>query len=256
MIMNLCTNAYHAMKEKGGILAVSLHETDIDQASIDSGIEVPPGRYLKLSVSDTGCGMNKDTLSRIFEPYFTTKEKGVGTGLGLAVVHGIVKEHQGRVSVYSEPGQGTTFNVYLPMIHGAVIEAAPAPIPPKARANERIMVVDDEVSICDMTHRFLTNAGYRVDLFTNGEEAWAALQENPKAWELLLTDLTMPKITGDALAIKVLELKPDMPVIICSGFSESLTGERARALGVKAFLQKPVDPSTLLIEIAKALYGQ
>jgi PAS domain S-box-containing protein len=253
MVMNLCTNAYHAMKERGGILAVSLHETDIDQASIDSGIEVPPGRYLKLSVSDTGCGMNKDTLSRIFEPYFTTKEKGVGTGLGLAVVHGIVKEHQGRVSVYSEPGQGTTFNVYLPIIHEAVTEAAPAPIPPMARANERIMVVDDEALIRDMISRFLTDAGYRVDLFANGREAWAALQQNPEAWNLLLTDQTMPEMTGEVLAVKALQLKPGMPVIICSGFSESLTGEHVRALGVKAFLQKPVDPSTLLTAIAKAL---
>jgi two-component system, cell cycle sensor histidine kinase and response regulator CckA len=256
MVMNLCTNAYHAMKEKGGVMAVTLCETDINQAGVDSGIEIPPGRYLKLSVSDTGCGMNSDTLSRIFEPYFTTKEKDMGTGLGLAVVHGIVKEHQGRISVYSEPGLGTTFNVYLPMIYETVMEAAHAPVPPRARANERIMVVDDEVSIRDMISRFLTNAGYRVDLFANGGEAWAALQGNPAAWDLLLTDQTMPEMTGDVLAAKTLELKPDMPVIICSGFNESLTGVCERVLGVKAFLQKPVDPSVLLMEMAKALYGQ
>jgi two-component system, cell cycle sensor histidine kinase and response regulator CckA len=253
MVMNLCTNAYHAMKDKGGTMAVSLHETEIDQPISDCGTELPPGRYLKLSVSDTGCGMSKDTLPRIFEPYFTTKEKGVGTGLGLAVVHGIVKEHQGRISVYSEPGNGTSFNVYLPMILEAPPESEPAPLPPSARANERIMVVDDEASICDTINRFLTHAGYRVDLFADGEEAWAALKKNPASWDLLLTDQTMPIMTGDLLAAKARELVPDMPVIICSGFSERLNEKSAKALGVKAFLQKPVASSTLLTEIAKAL---
>jgi PAS domain S-box-containing protein len=255
MVMNLCTNAYHAMKERGGVMAVSLRETEIDQAGIDNGTEVSPGRYLKFSVSDSGCGMSKDTLARVFEPYFTTREKGMGTGLGLAVVHGIVKEHQGRISVYSEPGQGSTFDVYLPMIHEAIPEAVPVPVPPRARANERIMVVDDEDSIRNLISRFLTYAGYRVDLFANGREAWIALQENPKAWDLLLTDQTMPEMTGDALAAKALELKPDMPVIICSGFSESHNERHAQALGVKAYLQKPISSATLLTEMAKALYG-
>jgi len=254
MVMNLCTNAYHAMKERGGVLAVTLHEAEIEQAVTDCGTELPPGRYLKLSVSDTGCGMGKDILSRIFEPYFTTKDKDTGTGLGLAVVHGIVKEHQGKISVYSEPGQGTTFNVYLPMVHQVAPETGPTLVPPRARANERIMVVDDEASIREMICRFLTNAGYRVDPFANGREAWLALQHTPEDWDLLLTDQTMPEMTGDVLAAKALTLKPGLPVIICSGFSEIINDKRAQALGVKAYLQKPVSASALLSVMAKALY--
>jgi DNA-binding NtrC family response regulator len=141
------------------------------------------------------------------------------------------------------------------MIYEAATEAAPAPVPPMARAKERIMVVDDEVSICDMLGRFLTTAGYRVDLFANGGEAWAALQQTPETWDLLLTDQTMPEMTGEVLAAKALELKPNMPVILCSGFSESLNDRHAHTLGVKAYLQKPLNTSTLLTEIAKALYG-
>jgi len=254
MVMNLCTNAYHAMKERGGMLAVTLHETEIEQAITDCGTELPAGRYLKLSVSDTGCGMGKDILTRIFEPYFTTKDKDTGTGLGLAVVHGIVKEHQGQISVYSEPEQGTTFNVYLPMVHQMAPVTGLAPVAPKARANERIMVVDDEPAIREMISRFLTNAGYRVDPFANGREAWTALQQTPEAWNLLLTDQTMPEMTGDLLAAKALALKPGLPVIICSGFSEILNDKRAHAMGVKAYLQKPVSVSALLSAMAKALY--
>ena len=256
MVMNLCTNAYHAMKERGGLLTVTLHEAEIRQAIKDCCTELPPGRYLKFSVSDTGCGMEKDTLARIFEPYFTTKDKDMGTGLGLAVVHGIVKEHLGQISVSSEPGQGTTFNVYLPMVHQMVLETALAPVFPLARANERIMVVEDEVSIRDMLTRFLTNAGYRVDPFANGGEAWAALQQNPETWDLLLTDQTMPEMTGDVLAVEALKLKPGLPVIICSGFSDLLNDKRAYALGVKAYLKKPIGVSALLIAVDKALYRQ
>lgn len=254
VIMNLCTNAYHAMLERGGVLAVTLKESIIRQPLVDCGTELPSGQYLKLSVSDSGSGMNKETLARIFEPYFTTKEKGRGTGLGLAVVHGIVKDHHGRISVYSEPGHGTTFNVYLPMI--AQEQATTSQIivlPPMSKNHERIMVVDDEAPIRDMTNQFLTQAGYRVDLFTNGAEAWAALSQTPNAWHLLLTDQTMPGMTGAQLITKAHELRPDLPAIICSGFSETLDDSHAHNLGVKAFLQKPVGVFTLLSAVNEAL---
>jgi len=254
LVMNLCTNSYHAMKEKGGILTVSLHETEITQPLSDCGAELPPGCYLKLSISDTGCGMNKETMARVFEPYFTTKEKDVGTGLGLAVVHGIVKEHQGRISVYSEPGQGTTFNVYLPVIHETVAESpSPAPTSPMAGSGERIMVVDDDAIIRDILDLFLTDAGYVITLFANGREAWEALQKTPEAWDLLLTDQTMPEMTGEMLTTKAHELNPGLPLIICSGYDVSLNENHTRAPGVSAYLQKPVDHSILLTEIARAL---
>lgn len=256
VIMNLCTNAYHAMMECGGVLTVTLQELTIEQASNDSGPGLPPGQYLKLSVSDTGSGMDKETMARIFDPYFTTKTKGRGTGLGLAVVHGIVKDHHGGIAVCSEPGQGTTFNVYLPMIVDDV-PAVPQTValPPMSTANERIMVVDDEVSIRDMVSKFLTQAGYRVDLFANGAEAWAALSHNPESWDLLFTDQTMPGMTGEQLAAKALTLRPGLPVIISSGFSESLDDGRIQALGVKAYLQKPVGVFTLLSAVAEVLQG-
>lgn len=257
LVMNLCTNAYHAMQDSGGILSVNLHEIIIDQALIDSGVELPPGHYLKLSVSDSGCGITPETMAKIFEPYFTTKEKERGTGLGLAVVHGIVKSHHGRITVYSEPGHGTTFNIYLPMIaQTEPAKAMPAMVLPKAKANERIMLVDDEALLRDTSNQFLLWAGYRVDLFANGAEAWEALSQTPDAWDLLVTDQTMPEMTGAQLTSKARQLRPTLPIIICSGFSETLDPGGAKAVGANVYLQKPVSLETLLTSIAQVLEGR
>ena len=257
VVMNLCTNAYHAMLERGGKLGVSLKEITVDRILSDPGLELPPGQYVLLSVSDTGCGMDRETLSRIFEPYFTTKKNESGSGLGLAVVHGIVKDHHGRISVYSEPGQGTLFTVYLPMLVRQVSEPGEvAPAPPVSRGHERIMVVDDEAAIRDMACQFLTQAGYRVEVFGNGAEAWAAWRRTPEAWDLLYTDQTMPGMTGEQLVARVRELRPGLPVIISSGFSEILEDGRVHALGIQACLQKPVTFLTLLTAVAEALYGR
>jgi len=255
MVMNLCTNAYHAMMERGGVLGVSLKEILIEQKMFDSDTELPPGCYVVLSVSDTGCGMDKEILGKIFDPYFTTKGLGKGTGLGLAVVHGIIKSHQGQVAVYSEPGNGSTFNVYLPMIaQEATLAAAALVAAPMAKAHERIMVVDDESAIRDLTCQFLTMAGYQVEAFANGAEAWQALSVRPDGWDLLLTDQTMPEMTGEQLAAKVIGIRPDMPIILCSGYMKIANGGRAKKkTGVFTSLQKPVDRNTLLTEIAKAL---
>lgn len=254
VIMNLCTNAYHAMLDRGGILSISLKEITLEQPMIDGTIELAPGRYLKLSVTDTGCGMDRVTLARIFDPYYTTKVQGSGTGLGLSVVHGIVMSHQGKISVYSEPGQGTTFNVYLPMITQE-ISVAPAvePLPPRENGHERIMVVDDDDAIRDLTSQILANAGYRVDLFTNGTEAWAALCNSPDNWDLLLTDQTMPGMTGNQLAANLQDLRAALPVIICSGYCDIREEKGAQALGIRSYLQKPVSASTLLAAVAAAL---
>ncbi|MDD5758297.1 MAG: ATP-binding protein [Desulfobulbaceae bacterium] len=253
IVMNLCTNAYHAMMEDGGVLGVTLEETTIEPGTGASDLELPPGRYVVFSVSDTGCGMDKETMSKIFDPYFTTKEIGKGTGLGLAVVHGIVKTHNGRVSVYSELGKGTTFNVYLPMIvREAVAEAVVEMVPPVAKSHERIMVVDDEGMVRDVVSRSLIQAGYQVETFSNGLEAWNALSQAPYAWDLLVTDQTMPEITGDQLAVKVLEIRADLPIIICSGYN-SIMLDKAYLPGLILYLQKPVSRKALLTQVAKSL---
>jgi CheY-like chemotaxis protein len=249
LIMNLCANAFHAMEEGGGVLTVTLQDVRADDDT-----ELVSGPYVMLSVSDTGFGMEKAVVARIFEPYFTTKEVGKGTGLGLAVVHGIVESHSGKIVVVSESGQGTTFQVYLPIITDQAVRAEEPDVAPlMARMHERIMVVDDEETIRDLTCRFLLSADYRVDGFNNGLEAWQAFSSRPDDWDLILTDQTMPVMTGDQLAAKALAVRPDLPIIICSGYGSNLNDDQVKSAGVFALLQKPLGRNTLLIQVAKAL---
>ncbi len=254
LLMNLCTNAHHSMQETGGVLGVSLHDVTIDQTGI-IGIDLPPGQYVKLEVSDTGCGMDTKTKDMIFDPYFTTKGQGKGTGLGLAVVHGIVKNHHGRILVHSEFGQGTTFCVYLPMTTDeAVIDTLPHEKEQTVSiANEHIMVVDDEYDIRILLEKLLTNSGYRVDVFVNGKQAWEAFYKEPDAWDLLVTDHTMPVMTGAKLAEKVLNLRPNLPVILCTGYSEMINTATMQQIGIAAYLQKPITTTDLLKNIRRVL---
>ncbi len=252
VIMNLCTNAYHAMADHGGILAVYLKEIDVDDTrKLDTIAEIPPGRYVVLSVSDTGAGMTEEIKNKVFEPYFTTKEQGRGTGLGLSVVLGIVKGHHGRIGVYSVPGEGTTFNVYLPVITAKIKEEAVPELPPPAHG-ERVMVVDDEQEIRRLTCKFLNDAGYKTESFTNGLEAWEAWQANPDKWDILLTDRTMPKMTGEELIARVRGLRPDAVVILCSGYNREISGDAPVMNGV-VYLPKPIDRLSLLNCLAKCL---
>lgn len=250
LTMNLCTNGYQAMMANGGVLRVTLREVDFDQATSDGAIELLPGRYVLLSVSDSGCGIGKDILPRIFDPYFTTKGVGKGTGLGLAVVHGIVKDHHGRIAVYSELGQGTTFHVYLPVIETEAAVKSDEVVPAATKAHERVMVVDDESVIRELANQFLSQAGYQVDIFANGQEAWQALSQTPDYWDLLITDQTMPEMTGEQLAVRALEVRPDLPIILCSGYSVILKDDYA---GRIVYLQKPVGRNALLALVAKVL---
>lgn len=257
VIMNLCTNAYQAM-EQGGLLSITLKDIDSGDAETGSAYHLPEGKYAMLSVRDTGCGMSEETISKIFDPYFTTKAQNRGTGLGLAVTHGIVESHNGLITVSSEPGHGTIFTVYLPIIQAnqdqaaTVIREAVHPVP-MVTGHGRVMVVDDEKSLRELTSSFLSEAGYNVVAFANGFEAWQALSQNPFDWELLLTDQTMPEMTGDQLAIRALEIRPDLPVILCSGYSSSLDVDQLKKSGVAAFLDKPVDRDRLLTQVAMVL---
>jgi PAS domain S-box-containing protein len=240
IIMNLGTNAYHAMRETGGVLGVRLTKVTIDDAGTVPGSELEPGEYVMIDVSDTGCGMEQKMLAHIFDPYFTTKVKGEGTGLGLSVVHGIVKSYQGHIAVYSEPGKGSSFHVYLPrMAESPSLNAAvhSEAIP---TGTERLLVVDDEEVLATMLQLILQGLGYQVRSFRNSLEALAHIEQNPMAVDLLITDMTMPHLTGFELAHKALALRPDLPVILCTGFSDLINKEQAQALGIRDYLMKPV----------------
>ncbi len=242
IIMNLCTNAQQAMPD-GGILTVALGAINIDREFAETHPNFSPGTYLKLTVKDTGNGIPADIIDKIFEPYFTTKEEGVGTGLGLAVVHGSVTAVGGAITVYSEPGRGTEFNLYFP-----ALSAAPEENHHNGSVrggHENIIFVDDESFIADLGAEMLEVYGYKVQKFTDPVKALELIRGNPDAFDMLITDMTMPGMTGEHLARKVLELRPDMPVILCTGFSEQMNAEKAERLGIKKFLIKPVSPKEL-----------
>jgi PAS domain S-box-containing protein len=247
IIMNLCTNAAHAM-EKGGTLEVSLSDVEMDEdaASIYPGMV--PGRHLRLRVSDTGCGMTPEVMERIFEPFFTTKPRGEGTGMGLAVVHGIVKEYAGVISVHSELGKGSAFHVYLPVIE-AMEDAAGELSEALLTGTERILFVDDEELLVKLGKKMLERLGYQVTTQTSPLVALDLFRNKPDAFDLVITDVTMPKMTGDELAKELLKIRPDIPVILCTGFSARMSDEKARELGIKAFIMKP----TLIQEIARTI---
>ncbi len=253
VMMNICTNAYYAMADSGGTLTVSLKEVDYNRPVNDAGEEVPPGRYVVLTISDTGPGMNRETKGRIFEPYFTTKEKGKGTGLGLAVVHGIIEAYHGRIGVYSEPGHGTTFNIYLPALNAAHRireQNNNVEVELLTQQAERVAFVDDEEAIRDLAVQFLTQAGYRVTAFTNGREAWEAMKADIGVWDLLITDLTMPEMAGNQLAILVKGVRPDLPVIICSGNNAVINGRHGEEI---MYAHKPLSRRKFLALTAQAL---
>lgn len=253
VVMNLCTNAGHAMRAKHGKLHVQLDRLQLTPAAPKPHVELNDDDYVRLRISDTGHGMDAETLKRIFEPFFTTKAPGEGTGLGLSVVHGIVKEHDGVIAVESEPGRGTTFTIYFP---AQATEADGLPgvtdATPPGRG-QRVMFVDDEIALCNVAKKILSRQGYNPVAFSNPEAAWNAIQSDPQACELLVTDLTMPVMTGVDLARKVSNLRPGLPIILTSGFSGTLTLEVVQELGIRELLQKPLDYHLLGAAISRAL---
>jgi signal transduction histidine kinase/ActR/RegA family two-component response regulator len=253
VIMNLCTNAYQAMQEKGGKLEIKLTEVDIGYEETIEKIGMQPGKHVQLSVTDEGCGMDQSVLDRIFEPYYTTKEQGKGTGLGLSVIHGIVKNHGGDITVSSTPGNGTNFKVYLPMIDEVDIAIRPEPNTAAVTGNERILLVDDEEQIVAMEQKMLENLGYQVTARTDSTEALEVFAKQPQNFDLVITDMTMPHMTGDQLAQKLLDIKPSLPVILCTGFNEVITEDKALSLGIQRFVMKPVVKNELATTIRTVL---
>ncbi len=239
VIMNLLTNAVHSMNRKGGLLKVELLDEAIGSNNPKAPQYIKPGSYVKLSVSDTGHGISPEHLDSIFEPYFTTKPPGAGTGLGLSTVYGIVKKYDGEVRVESCLNKGSTFHVLFPIVKKQKGEDyASAGILPTGK--EKILFVDDELAIANVSGRILSTLGYNVTIRTSSIEALALFKNKPHEFDLIITDLTMPNMTGDQLAIKMMEVKPDIPVILCSGFSRPETEQRSLAMGIKAFVYKPL----------------
>ncbi len=252
IVMNLTTNAFHAMETDGGKLTVTLEEIRMDKKDLIAS-DMAPGDYACLTVSDTGVGMDKDIADRIFEPFFTTKEKGKGTGMGLSVVHGIVKSINGVIQVFSEPGKGTEFRVYLPLAGsnpGIQEERADTVIPGGC---EKILIVDDETAIIEMEKQILGRLGYQVTSCNGSIEALEIFKVRSDQFDLILTDMAMPHMPGDKLAAELIKIRPDIPILICTGFSESLTEENIKPLGIRGLVFKPIIVRDLAQKIRDAL---
>ncbi len=246
--MNLCTNAVQALPEEGGVLRIELGNAELSAADLAVETGAAPGRYVVLTVTDTGCGMSPEVRERIFEPFFTTKGPEKGTGLGLAVVHGIVHAHGGLIKVYSEPGRGSTFKVFLPRSEGEA-EAAAEASRPLPTGSESILFVDDEAPLADLGRSLLEGLGYRVEIRTAPLEALAAFRAAPSRYDLVITDLAMPQMNGLQLARELFLIRPGVPVILCTGFGEPEEEHKARASGIRAVLYKPL----LRRELAEAV---
>jgi len=250
--MNLITNAYHAVQEKNGKIIVALEEIKIDRTNLtDTGIH--SGKYLLFTVSDDGTGMTDKVKNKIFEPYFTTKEQGKGTGLGLAVVYGIVKEYGGEIEVETQIGSGTIFSVYLPLMSQSENQGAAEIKTEIKMGHEHILLVDDDAAVANLEQQILERLGYQITMRTGSLDAVEVFRSNPDAFDIVITDMTMPNMTGDQLAEEILSIKPDIPIVICTGFSERINKEQAEAIGVKGFLMKPVVKSDLASMVRKVL---
>jgi CheY-like chemotaxis protein len=253
VLMNLCSNAAYAMRETGGVLDIELSDFSVAPSGGNAqGIE--PGLYMKLLVRDTGTGIAPAIIDRIFDPFFTTKKLGEGTGLGLSVVHGIVNQSGGSIAVESETGKGSTFTVYFPKVAEGSI---PAAVRHEAlpTGSERILFVDDEKALVEMGEELLAELGYDVLSRTSSAEALALLKEDPSRFDLVITDQTMPEITGIQLAREILAIRADLPIILCTGFSHLVDADEAKRAGIKAFIMKPLTRGEIARTMREVLDG-
>jgi CheY-like chemotaxis protein len=250
--MNLCTNATHVMKEKGGILEVNLEECSPDHNFLTKQCDLAPGHYVMLTVRDTGQGIEPQILGRIFEPFFTTKGVGEGTGMGLAVVHGIVKSHDGDITVSSQPGEGTTFTIFLPKIVREEKSTAEV-LTPIPTGRGRILVIDDESMLVNLIKEMLESLGYEAIARNSSLEALQIFRSQPEKFDLVITDQTMPQMTGMELSQEFRRIRPDMPIILCTGFSETISEEKIKAVGINELLMKPIVMRNLAEAVRKVL---
>lgn len=252
VVTNLCTNGGQAMQSDGGVLAVELATLELDAAACKSMGNIEPGEYVALTVEDTGAGMDAQVMEKIFNPFFTTKLQEEGTGLGLSVVHGIVKEHGGEIVVKSKPGQGTSFVIYFPKVNVSTFpdRASDTPLP---GGRESILLVDDEGPIVEIYGSVLRKLGYTVESTTNSQEAHRLFSAHPGRFDLVVSDQTMPKMTGSQLAKQLLKIRPDIPIILCTGFSHELSKDQTEHLGIRKLLVKPVSKRDLAASVRTIL---
>jgi PAS domain S-box-containing protein len=239
IMMNLTTNAYHAMEKSGGTIRVRFKEVQLGEHDVPEP-DMQPGAYVCLSVADTGTGMDKDLSGKIFEPFFTTKKKGKGTGMGLSVIYGIVKSMGGSIQVYSEPEKGSEFKLYFPTEKEPFTEKQNHVQEEIPSGTERILLVDDEEPIITMTKTMLELLGYHVTAHLNSIDALQSFQNCPDDFDLVITDMAMPAMSGDTLSVELTKIRPDIPILLCTGFSETMTEEKAAFLGISGFLLKPI----------------
>ena len=251
LLINLCTNAAQAMLNKG-TLEISLAEVDIGEDDLANQIDRQPGKYIRLGVSDTGEGIKPDIIDKIFDPFFTTRKVGQGTGMGLSVVHGIIESHGGFITVESKPAKGTTFFLFFPKTEEVPIEKTDIKesLP---TGNERILFVDDEKALVEIGREMLEHLGYSVTTFTDGAEALETFKSEPKGFNLVITDMTMPGLTGVELSLELLKINPDIPIMLCTGYSSLISKENADKVGIREFVMKPFDISQLANTVRKVL---
>ncbi|MBN2040588.1 MAG: PAS domain S-box protein [Spirochaetes bacterium] len=253
VIMNLCTNAAYAMKKNGGTLSITLSNKSIQANNLNPDLGISPGEYLVLRVADTGHGISPEIIDKIFDPFFTTKEKGEGTGLGLSVAYGIIKKHEGDIHIESRINEGSAFSVYLPLIQNAILQETVSEVPGLSKGNEHILYVDDEPLIAELAKEMLNNLGYEVDIQTNSTDALNAFRSCPDLYKLVITDQTMPGMTGLVLASEIKQIRENIPVILCTGFSEDITPDTLIASGISELMMKPLNIQDLSDTVRKVL---
>lgn len=253
VLVNLCTNAEHAMRAHGGTLTVSLHTVELEAPPKPDSATLRPGPYLQLTIQDTGHGIDPTVQEHIFEPFFTTKEAGEGTGMGLAMVHSIVVSHGGTITVDSTPGHGATFTVYLPCSQQTVCPVSQRDDHIPEGHHERILFVDDEIVLTHLGKAILERLGYETVVRSSSREALETFRATPHQFDLVITDQTMPHMTGETLVRELRRIRPDIPIILCTGFSHTMTSEKARTLGIDALLHKPLGSRDLGLAIHHVL---
>ncbi len=252
VIINLCTNAAHAMEKNGGTMEISLDEIELNGGFPAKYFDVKPGFYIQLTVRDDGCGIDPGIKNRIFDPYFTTKDTNKGSGIGLSVVHGIVKNHDGAISLHSESGKGTTLKIIVPVAHGKPF-LGETNSEKLLKGNENVLFVDDETALINIGRQTLERLGYQVETSTNPAEALEQFHSNPSMFDLVITDMTMPHMTGDKFAAELLKIRSDIPIILCTGYSERISDENAGKLGIQKYIEKPLNIGELSLTIREVL---
>ncbi len=252
VLMNLSTNACYAMRKEGGTLEFSIRDDIVENSNLSIRNDVKPGKYQKIVVADTGHGLSEEIKDRIFEPFFTTKKMGKGTGLGLSVAHGIIQNHNGFISVESTPGKGTKFDILLPVIDSEENIQIESDIS-LPEGDETILFVDDETFQGDVVKQLLERLGYTVTVQSNSMSALSVFKKNPEQFDLIITDMTMPHMTGDQLSKEILSIRPDIPIILCTGFSEKIDAQKALELGVSKYIEKPINKIDFAITVREAI---